>query len=40
MRSMKSALAFAVLLALVTGLWLKQRLAPDPLTECDRAAQR
>lgn len=40
MLRMKSALAFAALLALVCGLWVKQRLAPDPLTECDHAAQR
>jgi hypothetical protein len=37
---MKYLLSFAVLLTLVSGLWLKQRFDPDPLTECDHAAQR
>jgi len=27
-----------LLLGFIAGLWLKQRLAPDPLIEVDRAA--
>jgi hypothetical protein len=37
MRNMKAWLLFVGFLA---ALWLKQRLAPDPLVEVDRAADR
>ena len=37
MCAMKSWLVFV---SFVLALWLKQRLAPDPLVECNRAADR
>lgn len=38
MPGMKSLLVWSALAVFVCALWLKQRLVPDPLVECDRAA--